>query len=233
MNWPKNSCSELKNWYKLFYDRVFRSGIYVLFLLGLFQSCSPLYIPNGVMLPMHNSAGEISASVYAGTAGIEGKGSYAFSSDLFAIASVSSLSYSSESNSQRLNFVETGIGSSLIKRELLHIDILGGFGLGSLSPDDPTEERNQILRLFIQPSIGWKGKIVSFGIVPRFAWVHSPSYTSNAYFIEPVMVTKIGYKNISIVNQLGLSIPLNEEQIDFTYQPFLFNFGLELQFPFK
>lgn len=57
------------------------------------------------------------------------------------------------------------------------------------------------------------------------------SYTG--YFIEPVLTAKVGYKFVKVLMQAGFSLPINSEELLFSYQPFLLSIGIQAKINFK
>ena len=45
-------------------------------------------------------------------------------------------------------------------------------------------------------------------------------------FFEPVITSKIGYKYVKFIAQFGVSLPLDEQELGYDHQVFIFNFGL-------
>lgn len=85
-------------------------------------------------------------------------------------------------------------------------------------------------RFFVQPSIGVNYEHIELSLASRLVYLELKQEQSSqsAFFVEPVGTLKVGSKRIKAVSQLGLSLPLNEEEVNFYYQPFLMSIGLHV-----
>ena len=88
-----------------------------------------------------------------------------------------------------------------------------------------------VMRYFLQPSLGITSKIIDFGISTRLALVSMKQAESSIteLMIEPALTLKVGWDHIKIVAQAGVSAPVSSA-VTFNYQPFMISLGLQGNF---
>lgn len=204
-------------------------------LLG-FYGCAPVYIPNVVNTPMLSNKGELQAAVYTGISGFDPQFAYAITDNLGVMlnASFSSKTNDTLNNFHKHQFVETGVGYFTKIGVSGRFETFGGIGYARLKSDYSNNlwisfsDLNS-LRLFIQPSIGAATDFFDGSFSTRFVYLSlfQNNLNYNAFFIEPVITAKVGYKYVKAVFQLGFSFPVNSNELIFSYQPFLFSIGIQ------
>ncbi|HPS72534.1 MAG TPA: hypothetical protein PLM70_09785, partial [Bacteroidales bacterium] len=119
-------------------------------------------------------------------------------------------------------------------------EVFGGVGYSRLKADYSNNlwiSRTDVnsYKLFIQPAIGATTDIFDGSFATRFVRVNlfQDQLKYTGYFIEPVLTAKVGYKFIKFVMQVGVSIPINSNELVFSYQPFLFSIGIQTKLNFK
>ncbi|MEA3318349.1 MAG: hypothetical protein U9R54_10360 [Bacteroidota bacterium] len=135
-------------------------------------------------------------------------------------------------------FIESGLGYYLKLSDLGRFDIFGGYGFGTVegyydnSIIGSTITDADFTRYFVQPSIGLTTQLFEANFATRFAFVkmnpNGVNFDEGSYipFIEPVMTGRLGYKNVKAILQIGVSLPIDRTNINFDYQPLIFNIGI-------
>jgi hypothetical protein len=213
--------------------------------------CSPLYVPNALHAPLLGNKGEVGIGVLAGSSGTDVRAAYAVSDhvglmvngtyDRYAIADEND----STGHHKHL-FGEAGVG--FFDRIGRHgrWEVYGGAGTGTV--DSRTnfdflihfDERShaRYSRIFMQPAIGVVNESFDVGCAARLCRVSIDHLTTtdyqgspylSTYFFEPALFTRIGYRNVRISLQYGISEPLGED-VKFWWQPWIFSVGCEINF---
>ncbi len=213
----------------------FTISIIVSTLFGV-NSCAPVYIPNVVNLPVFSEQGEFQGAVYASGLGADAQIAYAATDHLGLMLNGRFESYKSDFGEEfrEQSFLEFGVGYFEKVQEKWIVEFYGGAGMGSvqglynglLTPGEAFDASSY--RIFVQPSIGILGDPIDVSIANRIAFVKIDQNTEggSALFMEPVVTTRFGFKNLKMVVQAGLSYPLAQELINFEHQPFLLSFGI-------
>ena len=210
----------------------------------LFTSCASNYIPGVVNAPMLKNKGEIQSSVNGGTSSFSPKVAYAVS-DNIGILMNGSFGHGNTSTPNTVinkhNYLE--IGAGYFEPVSLNgiFEIYGGYGFGNIissSTDWLIEEWNpegQFInhRIFIQPSIGYHNKIVHFNFATKFGLtnISKNSINNTVFVVSPVGTLKIGFKQMKLVWQLGMSIrAFGSRQTTslLDYNLFIINIGVEV-----
>jgi len=215
-------------------NKIFSVG-YSLILLAL-GSCVPSYVPNTVNMPLFSNRGEVQASIYNSSAGIDPQISFS-PADHFGLmvnGSFKNQTSDSTNNFHKHNFIEFGGGYYKSYRKKIVTEIYGGIGFGNLEAlydngffyDYAKVHSN---RIFIQPGVGFVGEVFDGGFATRFVFVQltQGSQKASAVFIEPTVTGKIGFRQFRFVIQFGLSVPFDEQNLDFDYQPYILSLGLQ------
>jgi hypothetical protein len=216
----------------------------LLSLLGFITSCSPEYIPNMVNSPMLSNQGEFQATVATGTSNFDAQTAFAITDNIGIMVNGS---YGNETNDSTDDFhkhlfFEGGLGYYDKIGTKGRYEIYGGFGTGKAEGYyDNALVGSQITdanynRFFIQPGIGMSTGIFDGSFSPRVVFVQmnpkGPNFETGNYnaFIEPVITSKIGYKYVKFIVQMGASFQLGDQELTYEHQHFIFNFGINLNF---
>ncbi len=218
-------------------------GLYMLFFcvsIGMI-SCSPEYVPNMVNTPMFDEKGELQANLSGGVSGTDAQLSYAISDHLGLMANGSFRNETSDTSNEfhKHHLYEFGIGYFDHIGHVGRYEIFGGLGTGRMSGydeswvDDPVGEA-RFFKIFVQPSVGLKSKVIDGNFATRWVLVQTDYSEGNVSgsstfqpFFEPVLTGRVGFKYVKITSQLGFSLPVGDK-IPFDYQPFIFSLGLHL-----
>lgn len=109
-----------------------------------------------------------------------------------------------------------------------------GYFEGALVGSERTDANYN--RIFIQPGIGMSTGIYdgSFSLGVVFVQMNpkEPNFETGNYnaFIEPVITSKIGFKYVKFIVQMGASFQLGDQELNYEHQHFIFNFGINLSF---
>jgi hypothetical protein len=207
---------------------------------GFLFSCSPEYIPNMANSPMFSNKGEFQATIATGTSNFDAQTAYAITDHIGVMVNGSYGNETSDTTDDfhKHTFIEAGLGYYEKIGENVRYEIYGGYGFGktkgyfeTVTFDSEITDAN-VQRIFLQPGIGVATGIFDGSFSPRFVLVKmdpgEESFETGGYntFIEPVITSKIGYKWVKFVAQIGFSIPVGDDSLNFDYQPFIINFGL-------
>lgn len=216
-----------------------RHMVYVLLsLLGFITSCSPEYIPNMVNSPMLSNQGEFQATVATGTSNFDAQTAVAITDN---IGIMFNGSYGNETNDSTDDyhkhlFFEGGVGYFDKFGTKGRYEIYGGYGTGKVEGYyDNALVGSEIAdanynRFFLQPGIGISTGIFDGSFSPRLVFVQMNFNRSGNYntFFEPVITSKIGYKYVKFVAQIGASFQLGDQQLNYEHQHLIFNFGVNI-----
>ncbi|MCD4832284.1 MAG: hypothetical protein K8R31_00685 [Bacteroidales bacterium] len=216
--------------------------ILMISIIWMFSSCSPEYIPNMVNSPMLSNQGEFQATIATGTSNFDAQTAFAITDNIGIMVNGS---YGNNTNDttddfHKHAFIESGIGYYDKIGEQGRYEIYGGYGFGNAEGyfEEATYD-SQITnahynRFFIQPGIGISTGIFDGSFSPRLVLLQmNPEgidFDTGDYniFIEPVFTAKIGFKYVKFVTQIGFSIPLGEQSLNFNHQRFMMNVGLNI-----
>lgn len=212
-----------------------------LFILLIFilVGCSPAYVPNVVNTPLLSEKGELQMNIYTGSSGVDPQLSYAINDEIGVMlnGSFANRTSDSSSNYHKYNFVEMGLGYYTKLSESGRFEVFSGMGYGKYTGEytnnlwlEYTDDR--MYRYFIQPSIGATTDYFDGSFTPRFVMVNMKQHNNKSigYFVEPTLTGKVGYKQLKFVLQVGLSLPLNVNDLEFSYEPIMFSIGLHSNF---
>ena len=219
--------------------------IFILFFtlsLLIINSCAPAYIPNVVNAPMLTNKGELQASVHFGASGFNPQFAYAITDHLGMMVNASFIDVTSDSSStsdfyHKHTFFEFGPGYYTNFGSRFKFGTYGGVGFGKINAEydnDLWTSRSDVkcTRLFLQPTIGMTSKVFDLGLSTRFVVVsfNQDSEKNTGIMFEPAVTAKLGWDHIKAVGQIGLSYPLNPDNIHFVYQVGLVSLGLQANF---
>jgi len=209
-------------------------------IMLIFSGCASRYIPSVVNAPMLKNKGEIQTSVNDGTSGFSSKIAYGITDNIGVMLNGSFANRDSSEdngNMHKHNYAELAggyfkpIGTNGI------FDVYIGYGYGNIktairwsifASNTEADFINQ--QFFIQPSIGYYNKIIDLNFATKLSLVSisKNSYNKSVFFITPVATSKIGFKHIRFITQLGVSIKIGDDNNNLDYNPFVGNVGLEI-----
>lgn len=193
-----------------------------------FTSCAPIYYPNRLNAPMIKEKGAFNVEGSVGFTGFDLQGAYSPKENIGLMANFSTIGGSSSHNH---TFFEAGAGyyNSLGTKGLFEVYGGGGYGQAKGSTFDFPESTlsGSYYRLFIQPSIGLVHEWSNVYFATRLVYVDFGG-AKNSPFIEPFIGNRIGWENIKINSQIGVSYRMSGAYID--YMPIIINIGVSYTF---
>ncbi len=221
--------------------------ILILLLALVFISCSREYYPTAVNAPFFSQAGEFEASILTGNSGADLHLAYAVADQFALMANGSYADRKDDENntffedSHKHIFGEFGVGYFLPSENSFRFEFYGGYGMGQMegtysSSSSYFYDTDEAFyrKIFLQPQVGVSNDVFEGGISTRFTSIimSSPDVgrDDTGFFVQPVFISKVGYKYIKFIGEIGLSIPLNSEQIEFDYAPLIMSVGVNFSF---
>ncbi|MBK9016459.1 MAG: hypothetical protein IPM82_21620 [Saprospiraceae bacterium] len=212
-------------------------------LAATLASCGPtLYVPNTVNAPLLEEKGDFKASIGVNKSApkndLNMQGAYAINDKVAVMSNVAHMAGSADKQGNQIkhDLVEAGVGyytSFWDNKQGLNVgraEIFGGGGIGwSEDNDHDTNYTNNddvrhrytgnYQRLFLQPAVGIKSKIVDVSFATRFSYVYfsdtkhftngmlTETGTYNFATMEPVLTTALGYRRGKVFVQVGAILP--------------------------
>lgn len=210
---------------------------FLLFIFLFLVGCAPIYNPNAVNSPQFTQKNDAHLQ---GSVGISGYDIQAAYSPLNKLGIMANISTFENSNNYWSRFYEGGAGYYQTFDENGRLECYGGFGNGQ------TTLNNNIIggtinasynRFFIQPGIGVKQDFIETSFCTRIAYVDVYQLRSNdpnliptgAFFVEPVLTGKFGYKYVKAFMQVGLSLT-SIKLLSIYSVPLIMNIGMNISF---
>lgn len=182
----------------------FQKQLLLFFALSILTSCSSIYQPNSLNIPLLHKKNEGTLSVSTGSNTFEIQSAYAVT-DNYSIM----LNYSKANNNdddqfkQDLGEFAVGYYNQLTESNITEIYLGGGFGKSSSTGnivieniiDTSTQTSSKFFRLFIQTNFGITGKIIESGIAVRASYLHftelkidefRKDVSLESYFVTPL-----------------------------------------------
>ena len=212
----------------------------------LLASCTTLYQPNSLNIPLLEKKNEGSLIVSTGTNLFEIQSAYAIT-DNYAIM----FNYSKADNGGELSFKQSfgefavGYFAPLNNINVVETYLGGGYGKSSnldkwdLPDNSETtfKSSSTFFRLFAQGNFGVKTDNVELGVAVRASYLHlselkiqeySSDISIDGFFIAPVLFLRIGLPPLKLNAQLGFSYSANYPNASF-YQPIIMSVGLAMR----
>lgn len=211
-------------------------------------SCAPLYIPNNANTPLLSQKGEGTLAVNYGFSGLNLHSAYAPANHIGVMLNGSYLNTRDQSDRhgddylRKQRFCEIAVGYFKEIDENAVTEIYLGAGLGKSASKDnylpfsstEVHAEGNYYRLFVQPNLGMKYKILEMGAGLRACYVNFTKIeyenyeltgSGSDYFFEPVFFVGLGGPVVKFQAQLGLSMKAKEEDVA-TYEPLILGFGI-------
>lgn len=221
---------------KLMPSRLSLAGLAIAAIIIL-NSCASAYVPNTINSPMLSNKGEMQVSVNTGVSGFDPQFAYAITDHLGIMANASFDNRVSDTtdNFHVHSFIELAPGYYTSFANVLRFEAYGGAGFGRTQGlyDAQIWVSNadaRFLRLFVQPGIGLSTDFLDLSLVSRFCYVglSQNGNFNGGLFIEPALDLKLGYKYVKLISEVGFSLPMAEQTIEFAWQPIIFSIGLQV-----
>jgi len=201
-------------------------------ILIILSSCSSLYKPTSLNVPLHEEAGDIQIAGGWGASGGEVQLSGAVTDNFYVSANGQFLLKKTKEDSlNNYKSFDLAIGyyKWLDPGEQIKLDCAIGYGPGNLDyhylvQTIPMQVRFNVSsfyhRWYIQPSIGFNGGKTDFALSFRSVVIHHTNFTDHynkdvknvtfapLAYLEPVITYRKGIKNLKLMAQTGLIWPL-------------------------
>lgn len=227
-----------------------KSIVIALFLgvILLLSSCSPLYVPNSVNIPLLKNEGDLNFGANAGENGFDLQASMAVT-DQVALMCNFSLQNSNDKNHKH-HFFEGGAGYYHHTSKILIFESYAGAGygkaearepLGTFENPSPNIETANYFKTFLQFNLGLTMDYFDAGISTRFCYLNFHNFetfvyraipygpdlgkTRTAALVESVLFIRVGGKNIKFNSQIGALTPLHKSEY-LSVNPWILNVGL-------
>lgn len=234
---------------KLFFQRHCNLTIVVNIVI-VFASCSPLYRPNTINVPLFKEKNELSINAGTSRNGADIQAAYSVSNHFAVMANGSFYNINSTNGTNILreenNFSEISAGYYTHIGENIIGEIYPGFGMGRAYNQNNYRieqfyfKRVDYHKIFLQPSIGFVSNIFELATSVRWSLVdyynfktdypinytNLPIKTANI-FIEPALTVRAGYKSVKVFTQAGLVIPTMP--ITYSYVPLILSIGVNIK----
>jgi len=206
-------------------------------VLLISYSCSPVYFPNQLNVPMLEEEGDFVGTVSISPNGFDPQMAYAITGNMGLMANFQinpELRDQSIERGFRGNVLaEAGMGYFTALSDLVRFEVFGGGGYGWVSgirTPDQTEPGTRIYRGFVQPTLGIVGRNAALCFSSRFTLpvLLNDVTTERAAFMEPALTLKLGFHHVKFFSQLGLAIPLSA-QYTVSTQPLIIAVGMQLR----
>ena len=196
-------------------------------------SCGPMIYSNvGQNVPLFTEKGQANLSTGLGltesSVGFQLQGAIAPGDRVAVISSINFLA-GSDSWSWDWNafYADVGVGTFGKSGNSKFVwEVFGGIGVGSISNSDTYygEYLNvDYIKPFVQPSFGFKHKVVEFAFTPRIGLVHFTSYDSNA----------ITY-SYDYEDEVPFEFLISEKRTNFAFEPgFMIRVGKKVKFQYQ
>ncbi len=200
------------------------------------NSCAPAYVPNTLNTPLLSNKGEFQLGINGGLSGFDPQAAYAITDNIGLMLNGSFRNSTSDStdNFHKHNFVELGSGYYTKFGSIGRFETFAGYGYGKLKAYSEAGIFESFAdancnRIFLQPGVGMATQLFDGSFTTRIVLidlVQNDLHFTEVFF-EPALTFKLGYKYVKGMVQLGLSLPMNSEGVDFNYYPFIFSFGIQ------
>lgn len=197
--------------------------LFLLFTLTfLFVSCTTVYIPTEVNVPMFRDEhkGTVGLSYSMGGAGMQA--GYAFTKQLALIGDVSFLNQKTNDREDFLRYGELGIGyyKTLDRSKLVSFEVFAGTGFASARSKDVQyniTETGSYYKIFFQPDLGLSFGWIDMIFACKMSLIKFTSYSyarkqdpliegePSGMGFEPVLTLRFGTPAFKIKYQLGIS----------------------------
>lgn len=219
---------------------IFAPSVLLLFMAALVSSCNPvMYSTVGQNVPMFTEKGEVALSAAYGLSSSDEDNADAKGLAIQAATSISESSaimasyyhlkgtenqgypFSAPSEfSSSGNYLEAAFGKYGTFSESFAYEVFGGIGYGSITNDyQGTSIDVQMIKPFLQPSIGYISRYVDLILTPRIGFINYTSHqpgnitmlndfideNNNAVVFEPGITIRAGYQSVKLQIQYNYS----------------------------
>lgn len=233
--------------------KLIQLSLFIIVLL-IQSSCAPVYVPNTYHSYLMDQKGDLHAAVYTGSNGADIQGGYAVSEHVGVVAAASFGTREDENSGDgsldedfhKHNYGEFGLSYFRPFGKIGRFEALGGFGFGTAETvnqydffgPEVVKATGRYNKIFVQSNVGLETGAFEAGVAFRIGQVIFNEFETSdetygeseaGTFFEPGVFARVGWKNIKIESQLGLS-GLLQDEVAFDYEPGILSIGLHLQF---
>jgi len=189
----------------------------------LITACQPTYVANPSNIPLLTQNGEMQGGLSAGTNGFNLQGAWAPVEHVGVLVNASTFTVTDSllEPDFRRSTVEVALGGWTRLSKYMRFEAFVGTGWG-ITGDFP--QRDLYRKYFLQPNFGHSGRYCDLGFSPRLSLiqhneqrgvVNPPELPLSSLFFEPTLQARAGYEEFKFQFQVGPSIPLGTNQLDF------------------
>ncbi len=209
--------------------------ITAIFVTAIIPSCSMLYIPNTHNSPLLRNKGDVDINTLVGISGFEAQSAVAVTDKigLMVNGQLHQKTHNEGIKAKEMRtLVEGALGYTERFSDMGIFEVFVGGGVGSVPAKFKGqtwngEQTTKLTRYFVQPAIGFCNDLLDFSIVSRLSLVSIAS--ENKWYYEPGVVSKLGYKRVRFVANLGFSIPLGKYENSLWQNfPVTFSIGMHI-----
>ncbi|GEM_PF-966049 len=211
-------------------------GLFLFFILLFFiSSCSVLYVPTPVNVPMLTNRGEAQINTNLGFYGFSPQFAYAFSNHFGGYINLSAVGKPKADSSSYQYSIAPALGY-FYKHGKFRMEVFSGLEAGSLASSysigNNTYRGVYTFRsVFLQPTIGYASNLLDLGFTSDFVLISFDDVHSNNTYstllLEPLLTAKIGYRRVRLLIQGGLAIDANKDPDVITF-PVIATLGLNI-----
>lgn len=188
------------------------AAFFVILSSLFFTSCSFLYVPNNLNIPLHTEKKQTTINASTGVSGFNLQSSYSISDKNAIMVNAASVLERDDDILEgilyRYNFGEIGYGRYWHDKPKVVREIYWGAGLGRAEYGDYNSYGHEssfksanLARIFFQGDLAYKGERFELGVALRFSQLHFWNYhrrniggeiPANPLFLEPTFFYRIG-----------------------------------------
>ena len=218
----------------------------VLFSALTLSSCTTVYTPTEVNVPMFKEINEFAAGATYGTSGAGLQLGYSITNNIAIIGSGSWMNVRDDNGRDYQRYGELGAGyfRSLGKKNSSGVEIYLGTGFGESSSYDNdfnAEEKGKYYKIFLQPDVSYSIGWIDISIAMRIVFLKYTSYSylpttenspylPSAFGFEPAFTFRLGPPNFKFKYQAGFSALTENEDKPFGRSGAIASLGLMLLF---
>jgi hypothetical protein len=210
-----------------------------------FISCyAPLYIPNGVNVPLLKEKGDFNLRLGYSFDGYDLQSSYAISNQIGLMFNGTYCPLGYADSYRKHKFIEMGIGYFENSENFVIIEIYSGLGIGTsratedgIFDSEPMHTKGRYMRFFTQIGIGYRHDVFDIALCSRgsyidFYYIDNPNtrFVKRDFRLEPVFFIGVGPPIIRYETQLGFSFNFYNPTVDFFDLVILSGFSIRLNF---
>ncbi len=210
-------------------------GFLFVILLSFISSCSVIYMPTPVNVPMLTNRGETQINANLGFYGFSPQFAYAFTNHIGGYVNLSVVG-SPKTDSTSYQYAITPALGYFYKHGKFRMEVFSGLEAGRLASlysegNTPVLEKYSFRSVFFQPTIGYTSNLLDLGFTSDFVFISFEDVNTNSIYstllLEPLLTAKIGYRRVRLLLQAGLAIDVSKDPDILTF-PVIATLGLNI-----